>query len=247
MNLLFPGRHLLNAVFQEQYLRHVLETPLAELAFPDGRTPAAQEPIGQIIFAITSANQEHSRYNPIPFHVRAIGVDRLARPLREVYGVGYRIIGIPHYAPTPRFAENVLKEIEEQTEGHLRNITQPIFEDNAIDTTICNSTLHELWSYGDRAATVHDYLAQKHRQTRPGGRLLIRDVVGPAGGKQEVYLWLNDQDGRNDNVFHAGAGRDELVAHLNGLSTYGRFQRFARDFLAWQRAEGRRGTESQLG
>jgi hypothetical protein len=51
--------------------------------------------------------------------VRAIGVDRLARGLKALVGVRYRIIGIPHYAPTPRFAEHVLQEIEEQTEGNL--------------------------------------------------------------------------------------------------------------------------------
>jgi len=30
---------------------------------------------------------------------------------------------------------------------------------------------------------VRSYLAEKLRQLRPGGRLLIRDVVGPESGK----------------------------------------------------------------
>ena len=29
---------------------------------------------------------------------------------------------------------------------HQRNITEPVFEPASIDTTICNSTTHELWS-----------------------------------------------------------------------------------------------------
>ena len=73
---------------------------------------------------------------------------------------------------------------------HQRNITQPVFEDNSIDTTICNSTLHELWSYGDGEKTVREYLALKYAQTRRHGRLIIRDVVGPEDGERQVYLWF---------------------------------------------------------
>lgn len=98
--LLFPGRHLLNTAFQAQYLRSIVQMPLAALDFL--AAPAGDlAPINQIIFAITSANQAHSRYNPIPLHVRAIGVDRFARPFEMTFGISYRIIAIPHYQPTP--------------------------------------------------------------------------------------------------------------------------------------------------
>lgn len=423
--LLFPGRHLLHTTFQMAYLRHVLTAPPATLAFC--RQPATAAPITQVIFAITSANQENARYTPIPFYVRAIGVDRLAQQLLTPLGVSCRILGIPHYAPTSRFVEIVLKEIEQQTEGnlvltpqncvalssttevmamfdrlgfavlpaehahpaqpdtpmqllqrvvekgeqwgedagiradmapttyqlwrdfpdvprrilrlwrdpllndagsltdnrdygsyaflmghseiialkyadiraailpgkivdegcgdgallvpiahdfpdsdlmgieitgefiararerqragefggtfvhfHQRNITHPLFHDAAIDTTICNATVHELWSYGQQAETVHAYLALKYRQTRMGGRLIIRDVVGPAEKDQEVLLWLNDQDGSNENAFALLEDQAALQAHLASLSTYARFRRFARDFLAEMRADGRR-------
>ncbi len=421
--LLFPGRHLLNTAFQEQYLHDLVRKGTAKDNIP----------INQIVFAITSSNQANSRYNPIPFHVRAIGVDRMARPLKQSLALPYRIIGIPHYAPTPRFADHVLQEIEEQTEGnlvltpdnclvicstesvialykqlgfsvltaertdktnpdtpidllkkfvavgegwtadselqtklakatielwqdfpdvprrilrlwrdpllndtgsltdsrdytsyaylmgnsdiitlkyndiqqaivpgkmvdegcgdgallvpmardfpdsdligieitgefiaraqerqragefggtfvhfHQRNITQPIFEANSIDTTICNSTVHELWSYGQQAQTVQDYFALKYQQTRKGGRLIIRDVVGPANKEQEVYLWLNEEDGRNDNIFAQFDDRKALMTHLNELSTYGRFLRFANNFLAVRRAEGEREGETAV-
>ncbi len=421
--LLFPGRHLLHTTFQEQYLRRVLGTPLDGLSFLAGPRPAGTAPIDQIVFAITSSNQQHSRYNPIPFHVRAIGVDRFARALELTFGVRYRLVGIPHYPPTPRFAAIVLKEIAQQTEGalrlapddcvvmsstagvselfqalgfavlpaeagepeearppvptdvvrrlaetadwqhdpalrrllaaatfdlwqdfphiprrvrrlwrdplltdaggltesrdydvylvrmanrdimrlkyedvrpailpgkivdegcadgallalvardfpdsdligieiageliarclerqragayggtfvhfHQRNVTEPIFEDDSIDTTLCHSTLHELWSYGDGEPAVRAYLAYKHAQTRPGGRLIIRDVVGPEDKEQVVWLWLNQENGEDREIFAHVPERQALARHLAGLSTCGRFQRFARDFLAARR------------
>lgn len=415
--LLFPGRHLLNTTFQEQYLRTILQMPLAELSFWQEQRPQASTPLDHIIFAVTSANQANSRYNPIPFHVRAIGVDRFARPLEMAFGVRYRIIGIPHFRPTPRFAAFTLKEIEEQTEGnlrltpencvvlcsttavmeqyqqlgftilpaelghsaspptpndliqkivrvgeewpvsavvraelapatfdlwqdfpdiprrvlrlwrdpllndagslteerdyasyaygmsnpaimqikyndikeaivpgkivdegcadgallalvardfpdsdligidiaaefitrcqerqragdfgasyvffHQRNIIHPVFEEGSIDTTLCNSTMHELWSYGEGTTSVRAYLALKFAQLRRGGRLLIRDVVGPEDGDREVYLWLATNDGRSDDVLAVYEDGEALEQYLAGASTYGRFLRFARDF-----------------
>lgn len=431
--LLFPGRHLLNTAFQDQYLRGILQIPLEQLNFWEGQFPAGADPIDQVIFAITSANQEHSRYNPIPFHGRAIGVDRFARPFEMTFAIRYRIVGIPHYHPTDRFARYILREIEEQSEGevqltpqncvvlcstptviemfqalgfailpaelgatpppltpiellkgivaageswptnrrireqlspatfdlwqdfpdiprrilrlwgdpllndagsltdtrdyasyaygmanrdiielkyqdvrpvivpgkivdegcadgalltlvardfpdsdligieitgefmarcreaqragffggtfvhfHQRNITQPIFQDNAIDSTLCNSTTHELWSYGQQAVTLHNYLAQKYAQTRRGGRLIIRDVVGPEEKEQLVWMWLNDEDGSNEQPLQEFDSGRELANHLNNLSTYSRFVRFAHDFLAEMRASGQRGPETQI-
>ena len=418
--LLFPGRHLLNTSFQAQYLRGVLQRPLQQVTFLNGGAPRGLGPISHVVFAVTSSNQQHSRYNPIPFHVRAIGVDRFARSLEQAVEFDYRIVGVPHYGPTPRFARFILKEIAEQSEGHLqltpencvvlsstpgvfeqfqemgfsilpaeygageptaltpimllqkivaagepwsqdreirehldaatydlwcdfpdvprrvlrlwrdpllneegsltatrdyasyafgmgnneisevkyddireaivsgkivdegcadgallvriaqdfpdsdligieitgefmarcrerqragqfgntfvhfhqRNMTQPIFEGNAIDTTICNSTVHELWSYGDGEQTVRDYLSRKYAQTRPGGRLIIRDVVGPQDKEQEVILRLEHRDGSNEDIDAEFDESRALAQHLAGLSTYARFKRFARDFLA---------------
>ncbi len=392
--------------------------PLPALPFLDGRQPTPAAPITQIVFAVTSSNQQNSRYNPLPFHVRAIGVDRFARSLEQAYGFTYRIVGIPHYNPTPRFAQFMLKEIAEQSEGelqltphncvllcstpgvfnqfqelgfsilpaefgapeplpptptalmqqivaageswrqttairqqlhattfdlwsdfphalrrvmrlwrdpllndegsltttrdyasyalgmgnseiievkyndireaivpgkiadegcadgallmrvaqefpdsdligieitgefmarcherqragqfgntfvhfHQRNLTQPIFEPNAIDATLCNSTIHELWSYGRGEQTVRQYLRHKYEQTRPGGRLIIRDVVGPENKDAEVWLCLEHGDGSNEDVHAVFDDAPALAAHLSGLSTHARFLRFAHDF-----------------
>lgn len=114
--LLFPGRHLVNTVFQEQYLKRVLtEPPSALPGFIAGRLAIKNSPT-EIIFAITSANQENSRFNPIPFHIRAVGVDRFARQLQKVASFRYRVFGIPHYGHTKNFAAFTIKEIAYQSE-----------------------------------------------------------------------------------------------------------------------------------
>ncbi|MCA9983269.1 MAG: methyltransferase domain-containing protein, partial [Anaerolineales bacterium] len=129
---------------------------------------------------------------------------------------------------------------------HQRNITQPIFAEQTVDTTICNSTIHELFSYGAGETTVHAYLALKYAQTRKGGRLVIRDVVGPTGKGQEVYAWLNRADGIEDDIFRSCADGAALAEHLGGLSTYARFKRFGRDFQAELRQAGQLPADSQL-
>jgi SAM-dependent methyltransferase len=122
---------------------------------------------------------------------------------------------------------------------HQRNITEAIFQPESIDTTICNSTTHELWSYGDQEKTLLPYLKEKFRQTRKGGRLVIRDVVGPENREEEVLLWCNDKDGSNTEIHKTCADMETLTPHIAGLSTAARFERFALDYLAEQRARRR--------
>lgn len=419
--LLFPGRHLVNTKFQEDYLQRLLSTrPNALPGLIDGRCELSESP-KEIIFAITSANQENSRFNPIPFHVRAMGVDRFARHLRQHLSFRFRVVGIPHYGHTQNFAEFTVKEIANQSEhviqltpenclvlcstpeviqlyqalgftiapaestepdpkpvtpiaivreigdrgaawkdgplvkahlavSHLglfedlpevpqriarlyqdplttqegsltetrnystyargmneiirlkyldiragikggrivdegcadgallaeisrdfpdsdlfgidlsaefagrfherqrtgefggayvhffhRNLLDRIFEPESIDTTICNSTLHELWSYGEGEKSVRGYLGEKFRQLRPGGRLIIRDVVGPDDGEREVILWCSETDGANtsDAELSEHTGRD--AEWMQRLSTRSRLFLFARDFLGGRR------------
>lgn len=423
--LLFPGRHIVNTKFQEDYLWRILQRPGGDLEFMVGNAQDENAHIDHVVYAITSSNQDHSRYNPVPFHVRAISVDRFARYFREELAVSYTITGIPHFGHSDRFAEHTLKEIAEQTEGrlqltsentivacstpalieqyarlgfpvlpvelltlnperhqaltpievvrrftesgdgqrpelndllssatksiwedfpevpqrllrlyrdpllteegsltetrdyssyalgmsnqsilqlkyddikqaikpgkivdegcadgallvplardfpdsdlmgieitgeflarcqerqrageyggtyihfHQRNLMEDIFQLNSIDTTICNSTLHELWSYGKQEETIRAYLQRKFEQTRRGGRLVIRDVVGPEQKEQEVYLWCNDQDGSNERMQRECQSREELAAHLSGLSTKARFYRFRQDFRPTSRS-----------
>jgi SAM-dependent methyltransferase len=414
--LLFPGRHLVNTTFQEQYLKRALTEPAKSLPGFIAGNVTLNKPPSEIIFAITSANQENSRFNPIPFHIRAVGVDRFARQLQQNAPFRYRVFGIPHYGHTNNFASFTIKEItyqSEQTiqltpqnclvlcstpevirlyqelgfgvvsaelsapeprpatpieivrefggqkqgwragklartqlaashaslfddfpevptriarlyqdpltnqEGSLtptrnyssyargmneiirlkyldicnaiksgrivdegcadgallaeisrdfpdsdlfgidlsaefagrfmerhragefggayvhffhRNLFDRIFEAESVDTTLCNSTLHEIWSYGDGEKSVRSYLAEKFRQLRSGGRLLIRDVVGPDDGEREVLLWCSDADGENFSAAEIGQHKDRSPEWLHKLSTRSRFCLFAHDF-----------------
>ncbi len=120
---------------------------------------------------------------------------------------------------------------------YQRNILEPVFVPNSIQTTICNSTLHELWSYGKQAQSVRGYLKEKYRQLAPGGRLVIRDVVGPENKDDEVYVKLSSLDGQNISLENTS---ELLSADTNQLSTESRFYRFVHDFLRELRESGRR-------
>lgn len=438
MNLLIPGRHLAQTRFQQTYLNRILSTPLSELDFYEGRNPHVppQTCITHMIFAITSANQCNSRYNPIPFPIRAVSTDRFARVLKDAHDVSYSILGIPHYPKSGRFADTAIKEINEQRRtqppitpqntvimlstpeviplyrklgysvlpaeldwhsGSVKEITpiqaiktiadagetwakektikatlsrssrsvffdfpdiierllwlyrdpllnddggitderdyevygqamsnpaaleckyrdirsgiregkiadegcadgallvhiardfpdsdlygieitsrflqeaqnrkqrgeygesfvvfrqmncmNPVFEDNSINTVICNSTLHELWSYIDQEKSLRTYLRHKLASLVPGGRLVIRDVTGPFDKDKPVLLWANDKDGTNQNPLAPCGSSKELKKHLDSLSTRARFIRFAYDFLREMREKNRRKPDTAI-
>lgn len=404
MYLLFPGRHILNTEFQERYIARLLSTATTDWTDLIGDPPAASSTIDEIVFAVTSCNKSNSRYNPLPSETRAIVIYEFARDWKRDFGVDFRIVGIPHYRPTDRYTELVLKEIAEQCELDLtpantvvltstppvisayrklgfsvlpaefsaqegrytetvptevvkrigdgrplgtlplsrsslrvfgdlpqavdhivklyndpilteqgdltetrnygtytqsmtnvmeikyrdikdfivpgkivdegcadgtliqrivadfpdsdiigvdlsaemlaranelkregifgnafvffkqQNLTSPVTDTQAstVDTIICNSTLHELWSYGRRAESVREYLHGKQKQLRRGGRVVIRDVVGPEEGNRVVDLWCSDVDG--DNPVDYGASPAE------GQSTRSRFLKFVAEF-----------------
>lgn len=373
--LLLPGRQIVNTRFQEEYVSAIAGRALSELPELLGDAPAGA--VMDLVFAVTSCNKSNSRYNPLPFEIRAVLVYEFARRFRREFGIRFHIVGIPHYPPNDRFAALVLKEIAAQNglelspsncvvftstpaiirayrqlnfavlpgeyapssntftapvpndvvqqigagvlslydiplsrsarevfdnfpdavarirtifhdpiltesgdltetrdyatytramadvierkweeirpfvvpgkivdegcaDGALmermvkddpdsdyigvdlsaemlargresqragafggafvffkqQNLMTPVSDaqTSSVDTIICNSTLHELWSYGERAKTVRAYLRAKFRQLRAGGRLVIRDVVGPDEGEKVVRLrCLNDE------------------------------------------------------
>lgn len=429
-SLLFPGRHLVNTGFQHDYLLRLIGRAPVEIAELRRGTAVPSGAINRVVFAITSSNQDGSRFNPVPFHIRAIGVDRFARELQRTVSFSYRIVGIPHYGHTASFAAFTLKEIEGQTENterlspettlvlcstpevielyaalgfsvapaelgttphpvtpidvvraigesnspwqeipfvqqqlattthtlfsdfpeiperirriyrdpltnqegnlterrnyntyargmneilrlkyldirdairpgrivdegcadggllaeiaqdfpdsdfygidlsaefaarfqerkrageyggvytcfYLRNLLDPIFEPGSVDTTICNSTLHELWSYAEQEKTVRGYLAMKFTQLRPGGRLIVRDVVGPEDGDLDVCLHVSADDGAS--LPRGGVSHVPRTAPiLSKLSSRSRFLLFAEDFLTELRRQGRRSEEAKV-
>ncbi len=80
--------------------------------------------------------------------------------------------------------------------------------------------------------TVRAYLREKFRQSRPGGRLIIRDVVGPDDADRDVLLGRNLSDGKELAWNAALETQDRSQAFLESLSILGRFLHiFLADFL----------------
>lgn len=77
---------------------------------------------------------------------------------------------------------------------------------------------------------MRGYLAKKLRQLRPGGRLIIRDVVGPEDGDTEILLWCAESDGLNPPAEELSVDARRDAGWLQRLSTRTRFALFARDF-----------------
>lgn len=111
-----------------------------------------------------------------------------------------------------------------------------LFAPNSVNTFTTFSLTHEIESYQGRSA-LQGFLPLLHEQLALGGRWINLDVVGPENKDEPVFLWLNGADGHDDDaamVFDPNE-RERQRAYLEGLSTLGRFQRFARDF---RREEG---------
>ncbi|GAB7051089.1 class I SAM-dependent methyltransferase [Catenuloplanes indicus] len=90
--LLFPGRHHLLTRFQAEFLRR-----------------AAGD--ATVVWAVTSANHENTKRNPIPYHRREAAIERLSAH------EGLRSLVVPVFdtAPTGRFAAVTVKNIEVAT------------------------------------------------------------------------------------------------------------------------------------
>lgn len=99
---------------------------------------------------------------------------------------------------------------------YRRNITDQHFKPNSINTYIYSSVLHEIYSYiGKRQ--LDQTIKDAYQQLKLGGRLIIRDVVGPEHPTKRVWIKLNHADGRQ-------------TGSVAALSTEARFYRFVEDF-----------------
>ena len=100
---------------------------------------------------------------------------------------------------------------------YRRNILDQNFKENTINTFVYSSVLHEIYSYINKEALVK-VLKNTYKQLSPGGRVIIRDVVGPEKGNEKVLLELNEQDGKTSG-------------DIKNLSTYSKFKKFVKDFI----------------
>jgi hypothetical protein len=108
-------------------------------------------------------------------------------------------------------------------------VTGLVFEKNSMNTIHTSSLTHEIESYGSRQDLIK-FIENRFEELANGGVWINRDVVGPENKDDIVLLSLNSYDGRNEDFDKILHDRLELREYLKGLSTYGRFLRFAMDF-----------------
>jgi len=116
---------------------------------------------------------------------------------------------------------------------YQRNIMQSkLFPNNSVQTTTSFSLTHEIESYLGRDSLLK-FISQIYDQTAVGGTYINVDVTGPEEGSSKVFLWLNHEDGADDDGRKSDHTRHkEYAEFLVDLSTLGRFKRFAKDFRA---------------
>lgn len=112
-----------------------------------------------------------------------------------------------------------------------------LFASNSINTFTTFALTHEIESYSGRDA-LESFIHNLYEQLNIGGRWINVDVVGPRDKTKRVLMKLNKDDGTEvdggkhhdiDRSFDPD-DREGLKSFLDGLSTYDRFLRFARDF-----------------
>jgi SAM-dependent methyltransferase len=113
-------------------------------------------------------------------------------------------------------------------------VTGLVFESQSMNTIFTSSLTHEIESYGGREDLLN-FIKNRFEELVPGGVWVNRDVVGPEDKDQLVLMKLSKTDGRNGDFEKIISERKELANYLTGLSTYGRFLRFANDFRKKER------------
>lgn len=113
-------------------------------------------------------------------------------------------------------------------------VTGLAFEPDSMNTIHTSSLTHEIESYGSRKDLLQ-FIKNRFDELAPGGVWINRDVVGPFNKEKEVLLCLSREVGINDLSAKQFNDRHKLSEHLESLSTYARFYRFANDF---RRKEG---------
>ncbi len=105
--------------------------------------------------------------------------------------------------------------------GNVQGYSLDGRRDHHADFVVSSSVMHEIWSYGSQEESVRLYLSDKFNQLRRGGRLIIRDVVGPENNDEAVRLILNN---------HNGVDLGDRCKNPALLSTHGLFRLFLRSF-----------------
>ncbi|SCL31081.1 class I SAM-dependent methyltransferase [Micromonospora inyonensis] len=108
-----------------------------------------------------------------------------------------------------------------------------VFAPRSVDTTLTFALTHEIWSYGDRMASLRRFVQAIYDHTVPGGVWINSDVCGPDGRDRTVRLRLFTEDGTNPaqpRTDLASLPPEEVAAYVGGLSTRARLDQFAVDY-----------------
>jgi hypothetical protein len=103
MYILIPGRHHLISQFQFEYLQTLIEKHRSN-------------DLKGLVFAVTSANHSGTKRNPIPFYLRALIIQELAKELQ----IPVWIYGIDDVGNIPQFASYTLKQIQHQSDQQVQ-------------------------------------------------------------------------------------------------------------------------------
>ncbi|RLK25104.1 hypothetical protein DER29_3089 [Micromonospora sp. M71_S20] len=108
-----------------------------------------------------------------------------------------------------------------------------VFAPRSVDTTMTFALTHEIWSYGERMASLRRFVQALYDHTVPGGVWINSDVCGPDGQDRTVHLRLATTDGVNPpgpRTDLAAGPADEVAAYVGALSTRARLDQFAVDY-----------------
>jgi hypothetical protein len=184
MYLLIPGRHHLLTRFQHRYLTDLLKNGLKHTKDVHGNTIDTDEPVEAIIFAVTSANHSNTRRNPLPFYLRAIGIEAFAQRLN----VPVYVYGIDDVGNLEQFAPYTLKRI--------RHDSDMLFDCKPVNTLVVCSTpvlnmYHEL-GFTILPAELEDINTWKHHATMPWD--LVTRIASLSSGWQEDQFVKTEMD-----------------------------------------------------
>lgn len=134
MYLLLPGRHHLLTRYQKEYLLHLVKHGLSEALDVFGNPLSISKHPTAIIFAVTSANHNNTRRNPLSLYQRAMMIQDFSRELC----IPSFVIPIDDVGQSPNFASYTLKKIEVETELKLQ-----LTKENTI--VLCSTPVANLY------------------------------------------------------------------------------------------------------
>ncbi|ANW66309.1 methyltransferase [Mycobacterium sp. djl-10] len=114
---------------------------------------------------------------------------------------------------------------------YQRNILAgPVFPDASVDTTLTFALTHEIYSYGEAAASLRVFADTIARQTAPGGVWINSDVCGPDHPDRVVRLTFHEPGVGHPTMDLTALSPTDVHDHLNALNPAQRFGQFAVDF-----------------